>query len=203
MSLGKLFSILAFASIGCFSQAQSNFPDYYDPIEWSPKIDSLRETLGKNITYKNKKGMELATLLAISHYPELQNRKLKIILKNRNGAPVEASFGVFNFVKPRRKKVYKIIIQENSFMERLSLNKQVAALGHEMAHFIQYERKKYFGTVFSLLQYVVSNKYRLKFEKRADEIAVNHFLGPNMLDFAFYSSDDEIRAYMDKMNGGN
>lgn len=144
--------------------------------------------------------MELATLLAIAHYPELQERQVKIIIRDVKGAPVEASFGVFNFIKPRRKKVYKIIIQENSFMERLSLNQQVAALGHEMAHFVQYERKKYFGTLFSLFQYVISDKYRIKFEKRADEIAVNHYLGPHMLDFSFYSSDKEIRWYMNRIS---
>jgi hypothetical protein len=112
------------------------------------------------------------------------------------GAPVEASFGIFNFMKRRRNKVYKILIQENSFMERLSLNKQVAAIGHEMAHFIQYEKRKYFGTLFTLLQYVISDKYRIRFEKQADQLAVEHFLGPYMLDFAFYSSDEEIREFM-------
>lgn len=179
---------------------QTQFPDTYLEKDWVPKLDSLRDALGDNVSYKNKKGMELATLLAIAHYPELQNRKVKIIIKNMKGAPVEASFGVFNFVKPRRNKVYKILIQENSFMERLSLNKQVAALGHEMAHFIQYERRKYFGTLFTLLQYVISDKYRLRFEKKADEMAVNHGLGPHMIDFAFYSSDEQIREYMKAMD---
>lgn len=182
------------------SQAQTNFPDVYLEKDWAPKIDSLRAALGDNISYKNKKGLELATLLAIAHYPELQDRKVKIIIKDMKGAPVEASFGVFNFIKPRRNKVYKILIQENSFMERLTLNKQVAALGHEMAHFIQYEQRKYFGTLFTLLQYVISDKYRLRFEKKADELAVNHFLGPHMIDFAFYSSDQQIREYMKAMD---
>lgn len=182
------------------SQAQTNFPDVYLEKDWAPKMDSLRAALGDNISYKNKKGMELATLLAIAHYPELQDRKVKIIIKDMKGAPVEASFGVFNFIKPRRSKVYKILIQENSFMERLTLNKQVAALGHEMAHFIQYEQRKYFGTLFTLLQYVISDKYRLRFEKKADELAVNHFLGPHMIDFAFYSSDEQIREYMKAMD---
>ncbi|MFY0594198.1 hypothetical protein [Roseivirga sp.] len=195
--LGPLL-ILLIQSGPVFSQ--SEYPDVYLEEDWLPKIDSLREVYGKKVSYKNKKGMELATLLAISHYPELQDRKLKIIIKNMKGAPVEASFGVFNFIKPRRSKVYKILIQENSFMERLTLNQQVAALGHEMAHFIQYEQRKYFGTLFTLLQYVMSDKYRLRFEKKADELAVQHRLGPQMLDFAFYSSDEQIRAYMNKLD---
>lgn len=195
-----IYLLLLIALCQSFSLAQTNFPDVYLEKNWTPKLDSLRAALGDNVSFKNKKGMELATLLAISHYPELQNRKVKIIIKNMKGAPVEASFGVFNFIKPRRNKVYKILIQENSFMERLTLNKQVAALGHEMAHFIQYEQRKYFGTLFTLLQYVISDKYRLRFEKKADELAVNHGLGPQMLDFAFYSSDEQIREYMNAID---
>ncbi|OEK05955.1 hypothetical protein [Roseivirga misakiensis] len=201
MSPSRYIYLLFFFFLGIgIIHGQSNFPKEYLAEDWAPKLDSLRTALGKNVSFKNKKGMELATLLALSHYPELQDRKVKVIIKNMRGAPVEASFGVFNFIKPRRKKVYKILIQENSFMERLSLNKQVAALGHEMAHFIQYEQRKYFGTLFTLLQYVISDKYRLRFEKQADELAVLHNLGPQMLDFAFYSSDDQIREYMKSLD---
>lgn len=174
------------------------YPKYYDREVYAPKLDSLRAQYGKKVFYKNKKGIELATLLAISHYPELQHRRVKVIIRKVKGAPVEASFSPFNFIKPRRSKTYKIIIHENSFMERLSLNKQVAALGHEMAHFIQYERRGFMGTLFTLLGYVTSDKKRIRFEKGADKIAIDHGLGPHMLDFAFYTSDQEIRAYMDE-----
>ncbi len=176
----------------------NGFPEYYDAKTYEPMLDSLRELYGKKVTFKNKKGMELATLLAISHYPELQQRKVKVILKNVKGEPVEASFSPFNFIKFRKGKIYKIIIQENSFMERLPLNQQVAALGHEMAHFIQYERRGYLGTLFTLLGYVTSDKKRYRFEKEADRIAMDHGLGRQMLEFAFYTSDQEIKAYMDE-----
>ena len=82
-------------------------------------------------------------------------------------------------------------------MERLDLNKQVAALGHEMAHFVQYEQRGYMGTLFTLLGYVMSDKKRMRFEKAADKLAIDHQLGPQLLDFAFYTSDQEIRTYMD------
>ncbi|GAB5525927.1 MAG: hypothetical protein Roseis2KO_37990 [Roseivirga sp.] len=176
----------------------NSFPEYYDAKTYEPMLDSLRELYGKKVSFKNKKGMELATLLAISHYPELQQRKVKVILKNVKGEPVEASFSPFNFIKFRKGKIYKIIIQENSFMERLPLNQQVAALGHEMAHFIQYERRGYLGTLFTLLGYVTSDKKRYRFEKEADRIAIDHGLGRQMLEFAFYTSDQEIKAYMDE-----
>lgn len=176
----------------------NRFPEYYDAKTYEPMLDSLRELYGKKVSFKNKKGMELATLLALSHYPELQQRKVKVILKNVKGEPVEASFSPFNFIKFRKGKIYKIIIQENSFMERLPLNQQVAALGHEMAHFIQYERRGYLGTLFTLLGYVTSDKKRYRFEKEADRIAIDHGLGRQMLEFAFYTSDQEIKAYMDE-----
>jgi hypothetical protein len=175
----------------------NDFPEYYSTEEYAPKLDSLREVYGKRVSYKNKKGIELATLLAISHYPELQQRKVKVIIKKVKGAPVEASFSPFNFLKFRKGKIYKVIIHENSFMERLPLNQQVAAIGHEMAHFIQYEKRGFLGTLFTLLGYVTSDKKRIRFEKAADKIAIDHGLGRQMLDFAFYTSDQDIKTYMD------
>lgn len=178
------------------AQTLQDFPEYYDKAEWEPKLDSLRTAIGGKVKYKNRKNLELATLLALSHYPMLQDRKVKIIVKDQRGAPVEASFSVWNFILPRRSKVYKIVIQEGSFMERLPLNQQVSALGHEMAHFVQYDERRYFGTLFSLLGWVLSDKSRIKFEKDADKIAIDHGLGPQLLDFAFYTGDAEIRQYM-------
>ena len=204
--LKTAFYILAisfFFNITSLSQTESTFPKTYSEEEYTPLLDSLRQVYGEKISYKNSEQMELTTLLAISHYPFLQNRKVKVIIKKVKGAPVEASFSPLNVVTPARAKVYKIIIKENSFMERLSLNKQVAALGHEMAHFIQYEERGYFGTFFGLLRYVSSDKYRIKFEKTDDKIAMDHGLGPQMLEFAFYTSKEDIQNYMNQMGYGN
>ena len=198
-----ILTISFFFNTASLSQTESDFPKTYSEEEYAPLLDSLRQAYGQKISYKNSEQMELATLLAISHYPFLQNRKVKVIIKKVRGAPVEASFSPLNVVTPARAKVYKIIIKENSFMERLSLNKQVAALGHEMAHFIQYEERGYFGTLFGLLRYVSSDKYRIKFEKTADKIAMDHGLGPQMLEFAFYTSKEDIQSYMNQMGYGN
>lgn len=178
------------------AQSNSSFPEYYDEATWAPKLDSLREAFGSKLTLKNGDSFELATLLALSHYPMLQARKVQIIVKKLPGAPVEASFSVWNFVKTRKGKIYKIKIEEGSFMERLSLNQQVSAISHEMAHFIQYDQRGYFGTLTTLIGWSLSKKARSKFEKGADKIAIDHYLGPQLLDFAFYTSDEEIRLYM-------
>ena len=185
------------------AQGSEEFPDYYREEDWMPKLDSLRSAVGQNVTYKNKKNIELATLLALTHYPMLQKRKMQIIIKDLPGAPVEASFSVWNFIKSRKGKIYKIKIQEGSFMERLTLNQQVSALSHEMAHFIQYDQRGYVGTLTTLLGWVLSKKAQRKFERAADKIAIDHHLGPQLLDFAFYTRDDEIRAYMKEKGYAN
>lgn len=191
------FTVLQLVFANALSaQSKSTFPDYYDEATWAPKLDSLREALGGKLTLKNGDAFELATLLALTHYPMLQARKIEIIVKNLPGAPVEASFSVWNFIKPRKSKIYKIKIESGSFMERLTLNQQVSALSHEMAHFIQYDQRGYFGTLTTLIGWSLSKKARSKFEKGADKIAIDHYLGPQLLDFAFYTSDEEIRQYM-------
>ena len=82
-------------------------------------------------------------------------------------------------------------------MERLSLNQQVSALSHEMAHFLQYDQRGYFRTLTTLSRAGRFPKKPVsKFEKGADKIAIDHYLGPQLLDFAFYTSDEEIRRYM-------
>lgn len=179
-------------------QAQNlqEYPSYYDAATWNPKLDSLRRAIGQKVTYKNKKGIELATLIALSHYPLLQDKKIRIVIKDQKGAPVEASFSVWNFVKSKKGKIYIIIIEEGSFMEQLPLNKQVSALSHEMAHFVQYDNKGYLGTLTTLVGWTFSKKARRRFEKGADLIAIDHNLGPQLLDFAFYTTDAEIKAYM-------
>lgn len=198
----SLLLVFTFLSTRLAAQFQSG-ADFYRKADYTDQLDSLRKIYGGKVSYKNSQHTELATLLAISHYPLLQNRKVKVIIKKVKGAPVEASFSPLNFVLPSKAKVYKIIIQENSFMERLSLNKQVAALGHEMAHFIQYEESGYLPTLFGLLRYVSSDTYRIKFEKSADKIAIEHGLGPQLLDFSFYTQENEIKEYMKKLDGGN
>ncbi|MFT4851498.1 MAG: hypothetical protein ACI83B_004064, partial [Sediminicola sp.] len=125
-SIGILGFLLLAKSVG-IAQTANDFPKSYNEADYIPKLDFLRRLYGQKISYQNADQMELATLLAVSHYPLLQNRKVKVIIKKVKGAPVEASFSPFNFIKPRKSKVYKIIINENSFMERLSLNKQIAA----------------------------------------------------------------------------
>ena len=178
------------------AQSTNPFPEYYDEATWAPKLDSLRKAFWLKADTKNGDSFELATLLALSHYPMLQARKVQIIVKKLPGAPVEASFSVWNFIKSRKGKIYKIKIEEGSFMERLSLNQQVSALSHEMAHFLQYDQRGYFRTLTTLAGWSLSKKARSKFEKGADKIAIDHYLGPQLLDFAFYTSDEEIRRYM-------
>jgi len=194
-------SIILFAPVQ--GQEQQVFPDYYDAAVWQPKLDSLREAIGQKVTYRNKKGIELATLLALSHYPLLQDKKIRIVIKDQKGAPVEASFSVWNFLKSKKGKIYIIIIEEDSFMEQLPLNKQVSALAHEMGHLIQYDGKGYLGTLTTLVGWTFSKKARIRFEKGADLIAIDHHLGPQLLDFSFYTTDAEIRAYMKALEHGN
>lgn len=189
--------------VGIQAQASQQFPDYYDRAIWEPKLDSLRAAIGQKVEYKNKREIELPTLLALSHYPLLHDKKIRVVIKNQKGAPVEASFSMWNFVKSKKGKIYIIIIEEGSFLEQLPLNKQVSALAHEMAHFIQYDDKGYFGTLTTLVGWTFSKKARMRFEKGADLIAIDHQLGPQLLDFAFYTTDAEIRAYMKAKEYGN
>jgi len=89
------------------------------------KLDSLRNSIGKKFELIGDNGIELATYLAIKYFPELEDTRIKVIYKNHNRAPIIATIDIWNFLRKRNKRIYKIIVKNNSFVERISLNRQL------------------------------------------------------------------------------
>lgn len=172
------------------SNAYSN-SEYY-------KLDSLRNTIGKRFEFIGDNSIELATYLAIKYFPELENNKIKVIYKDHNRAPIIATIDVWNFLRKRSKRIYKIIVKNKSFVERISLNQQVGLVGHEMSHFSFYQSKSSGGLLLVAIKYLISKKYHYSFERGADTTAIARGLGWQILDMGIYMRRDEIRNLMKK-----
>lgn len=162
------------------------------------KLDSLRNTIGKGFEFIGDNGIELATYLAIKYFPELENNRIKVIYKDHNRAPIIATIDVWNFLRKRNKRIYKIIVKNNSFVERISLNQQVGLVGHEMSHFSFYQSKSSGGLLLVAIKYLTSQKYHYSFERGADTTAIARRLGWQILDMGIYMRRDEIRNLMKK-----
>jgi len=172
-------------------------PEKYDIILLAPKIDSIRNAVDIEIEFEESQ-IELATLLALRHYPELRGVKIKVNYKNRLNAPVKASPAIGGIFKPRKKRTYKISINRNSFVDRLPLNEQVGIIGHELAHFVHFHSKSFGGMLVDGIKYITSRKFELDFEKNADKMAIDHGLGWQLYDVRMYLTRDEILDHMEK-----
>jgi len=179
-------SVLHFSRTNTYSNSEYN------------KLDSLRNTIGKGFEFIGDNGIELATYLAIKYFPELEDNRIKVIYKNHNRAPIIATIDIWNFLRKRNKRIYKIIVKNNSFVERISLNRQVGLVGHEMSHFSFYQSKRSGGLLLVAIKYLTSKKYHYSFERGADTTAINRGLGWQILDMGIYMRRDEILDLMEK-----
>ncbi|MDN5202488.1 hypothetical protein QQ008_13965 [Fulvivirgaceae bacterium BMA10] len=158
-------------------------------------FDSLKLINQHKISPEND-AVALATNLAFLHYPELKGHKIIIKYKKSVRYPITASWAFGNIFRFRKRHKYVLLLSENSFVKRVSLNKQVGVIGHEMAHFLYYSRRPSIGMVWWGLKYVFSKKFRYNFEKEADKTAIDHDLGWQLLDLSFYMRHHEVEQYM-------
>lgn len=89
-----------------------------------------------------------------------------------------------------------LLIKPGSFVDRISLNKRVALIAHEMAHFVYYKERPAFGMIPWAIKYMLSKKFRRKFERGADFTAIDHGLGWQYLDMSIYLSNAEVTDYI-------
>ena len=65
-----LFALLLASAVG-MAQTANDFPKTYSDIDYSLKLDSLRNLYGQKISYQNADQMELATLLVKKNFGEV------------------------------------------------------------------------------------------------------------------------------------
>ncbi len=189
MSLQNKFRINTFL-IGVFLivalsvNAQKAHVSYY-PIVSSAYIDSLKTTYGNLKSLP--RGYELQALLALSHYPELQNVKIKFRAK-KGGAPFVSRPTVWStFFRGKKKRTYLILIRERDdpmfspiLLKNMPFNAQIGVFGHELAHTQDFYHRGF----FKMLNVVFGNfsqEYLDNFEFETDRRAIQFGLGFQLL----------------------
>jgi len=195
----KLFLYCLITISGTYCVAQKTPVLNYSLDEFQNKVDSLRE-VNQHKVRPEEDPVELATQLALLYYPELKGHKIKIKYKKNVQYPITASWAFGNIFKFRRGHTYVLLLSENSFVNRVSLNKQVGVIGHEMAHFVYYKKRPSIAMLWWGIKYITSNKFRYTFEKEADRSTIDHGLGYQLLDISFYMSRSEVLEYMKNKN---
>jgi len=173
----KIAEILFYIFITCsffYTKAQSDsansfLPDY--------NVDSLRNIYG---VHKHLlKEYELQTLVALSYYPELlyEHVRFKYGTINSTAQTTVTLGSIFKKIA----KQYIIIINNDIKKTGLLLSDapfeaQVALIGHELSHVIDFKKRGFFDMAWWGISYLVV-KQRTKIEIRADKSAIRHELG--------------------------
>ncbi len=192
-SILKTFVALVLTFTGYCSLAQVNYSarDDYN-------LEELKEENKNMIMVPENDGLELAINLALRHYPELTGHRIKLIYREKARYPITAGYPGRNVLKRRRKHRYTLILSPNSFVKNLTLNKQVAVIGHEMAHFVYYTERPAIAMAWWGFRYLINKKFRYQFEREADYSAIDHGLGTQMLGLSMYISRSQVEEYLSK-----
>ena len=136
---------------------------------------------------------EKEILVGLSHYPELKNARIKFCYSNIfTSMKAVPTFG-FLFQKPEN-RTYRIVMNSKTchgrnVMQRTSSNALTGVIGHELGHIKDYSGLSNLG-LFKLLFSYIFKKSRIETEKRADNIAVEHNLGKELLEFTTFIYQD-------------
>jgi hypothetical protein len=155
--------------------------------------DSLRALYGHHKRLPT--GYELPALTALSYYPELRHAHIRFVVKKAD-LPYASRPAYWSLITPFVRKRYVVTISDQSsalreptLLKNLSLTSQIGALGHELGHTSWYLKTGKLKIIRAGLHYS-DEKFKEKFEKMTDCIAIHHGLGSYILEWnqAVYST---------------
>lgn len=172
--------------------------------------DSIEKSL---LAYKHNKEIpsviERQTLIALSHYPELKNTRIRFIFTPKLKRSVMAARPVIpSLLKRREKRTYNVLINPvfklaHSFetIRQIPDRVMIGWIGHELGHIMDYENKSTWGMLGFGLSYGLSKKYIRKAERIADRFAVERGLGEHLVATkSFILDHTELpQAYQEKI----
>ena len=165
--------------------------------EQQTNYDELLAKYGNNKTLP--KGYELQALLALRHYPELRETKIKFIVDDVS-IPLSSRPHWSSMLRSAKNRTYQVIIDNNLegpaaalLLKNQPFNAQIGIIGHELAHTVYYLNRSFFeiiGDAFCQL-----SDCRIKFERATDRRLIDHGLGWQRFDHATFVRE---RIYSDR-----
>jgi hypothetical protein len=183
----KFLFLLLFFQLIAFSQ--DNFTiEKADSVTVASELDSLRANFSQNKTIEPEH--ELATLKALSYYPELSATKIHF-KSAKTGTTMNArpTFGSLLFrSKHKRKYVIRMNNQEKDsiiVLKNVPFDAKVGVIGHELAHIVDYSNRSFWGVMARGLSYASKAK-KAAFEKEIDLLTIQHGLGRELYSWSNY-----------------
>jgi len=166
----------------------------YIQSEQESRYETLLAEYGNN--KELPEGYELQALLALSHYPELRDVKIRFVLKDV-GIAISSRPHWTGVFKGAKKRSYLVVIDTEREGPRPSLilknqpfNAQVGILGHELAHTVYYLDRSFFGV--SGDGFCQLTACRVKFERETDLRLIDYGLGWQRFDHSMFLRTSNI-----------
>ncbi|MFC3196652.1 hypothetical protein ACFOET_03410 [Parapedobacter deserti] len=148
--------------------------------------DSIRENSPNNHTNKIiPAAIEKTALVALSHYPELEETSIRFVFTSKLKRTVMAARPITGTLfKSRNKRGYEILINpafklghHNDPRQHIPDSVMIGWLAHELGHIMDYETRSTWNLIGFGLSYWLSRPFIQSAEYRADSFAMNHGLG--------------------------
>lgn len=201
-----LFIIIYLGLFYQFVHAQQLIKQSLEEDLESIDYDLLKREYGKNKVIP--KEFEKPILVALSYFPELQDIKIKFLIKP-NKSPLLTRPELFSaFFKQPHKRTYLIIISSDTEeylkhieYSKLNFNAQVGVMGHELTHVVDFSQRGSFG-LLGISFGNFSSRWIDHFEYETDRKTIDHGLGfqllawsnsvRNQIALKYYTGADDI-----------
>ncbi|MDX2062000.1 MAG: hypothetical protein SFY70_02990 [Bacteroidia bacterium] len=165
----------------------------YNPADFGPlQLDSLRRLYGKNKVLPPQ--YELQCLLAIAHYPSLQNANVSFVLGPAIYplASRPEPLTLLGGCSGRRYNVFLSTDTGNDFLNQINVDKLpfnacVAIIAHELGHAAYYQKRSGIEMLAFPLHFFTSLDYRAAHESTTDKRVLYQGLGLHMLEYTQYT----------------
>jgi len=170
---------------GTAAYSQTRAPRIIIPATYDGKIDSMRSNFGINKQLPDQ--YELASLIALSYYPELVTTKIKFVTKKLKSTMAARPSGI-NFLRRKGKRQYTVLLNNVNPevpLDSASFNAQIGVIGHEFGHIMDYDSKSVVKLILNAIGYG-NKKFRAKFERATDQRTIDHGLFWQCYDFSVF-----------------
>lgn len=127
-------------------------------------------------------GYEEQVLIALSHFPELKNTKIKWVIKEAY-TPLSTQPEMKSLLKRKDKRAYVITISNKTIdtlkhllYSNLAFDEQVGIMGHELSHVLDFKSKNLLQSFGNLIGHL-SPAFLDRMEYNTDMICIQHGLG--------------------------
>lgn len=170
------------------TEAKADITREYHQNREQSRFDELMALYGRH--KQLPLGFELQTLVALSHYPQLREVKIRFIVDDVS-IPLSSRPWWASMLRSATNRTYLVIIDNAMSGDRDALllqnqpfNAQVGVIGHELAHTVYYLDRSFFGILADALCQL--SACRIGFERDTDHRLVEYGLGWQRYDHSLF-----------------